>query len=101
MTHGYAELYAKHLSRFLQAGSDLTIVEIGILQRTGLSVWCDLFPEARVIWLDIDLSNYQGNLSELKQRGAFQHNQPEVFEFDQFLDTRSTWAGSCRAGELM
>jgi len=86
LTHGYAAMYYKYLKRFLDAGEELTLVEIGILKGTGLAIWCDLFEQARIIGLDIDLGNYYGNLGDLKKRGAFRRNQPAVFEFDQFQD---------------
>lgn len=86
LTHGYAAQYAKHLARYLDSGKELTLVEIGILKGTGLAIWCDLLEHARVIGLDIDLGNFRANLEALKQQGAFQRNQPELFEFDQFQD---------------
>jgi hypothetical protein len=56
--HQYAEHYAKELTRLLgrKPDGDLVIAEVGILKGTGLAVWCDLFPKAIVLGLDIDLS---------------------------------------------
>jgi hypothetical protein len=89
--HGYAGIYAKYLAPFL-GRKRLTIAEIGILNGTGLAIWCDLFPDARVIGFDIDLSHFAGNRAALVRRGALQRNQPEVYEFDQFVDNRELLA---------
>lgn len=59
------------------------IVELGILRGVGLATWCELYPDARVIGLDIDLGMFRGNLPDLKARGAFTRNEPEVHEFDE------------------
>lgn len=83
--HGYAESYARHLSHFLSSEKRLTIIEVGILTGVGLAVWCDLFPDARVIGLDIDLGHVEKNMENLKALGAFSYNKPELFEFDQFV----------------
>jgi len=83
--HNYGRCYADFLRPFVKAAASkrLTLVEVGILKGTGLSIWCDLFPTARVIGLDIDLTNFQANRKCLEQMGAFQKNAPEVHSFDQ------------------
>ena len=88
LTHGYAATYAKHLAPYLDRTDPLTVVEVGILRGSGLALWCDLFPNSRVIGLDIDLRNYLANVAELRRRGAFRFSQPEVYAFDQFRDNR-------------
>ena len=70
--HGYADIYAKHLIRFI--GQSPVIVEIGVLKGTGLKMWRRLFPQSRIIGLDIDLSNCA--LSD--------NDNIELYEFDQF-----------------
>jgi hypothetical protein len=81
--HRYAKYYAKYLKPFI--GSDsLTVIEVGILQGTGLAIWCELFPKASVIGFDIDLSYYRENLEKIERLGAFKNNRPIVHEFDQF-----------------
>ncbi len=87
--HGYAEVYSRYLGRHRESRGRLTLVEIGILRGTGLAMWCDLFEDARIIGLDIDLSYYQTNVENLKRRGAFHKNEPEVYEFDQFQENES------------
>ena len=85
--HGYAPIYAEHLAPFVARRLDkLTIVEAGILRGSGLAVWAELFPNADVIGLDIDLSHTKENLPNLKALGAFSKREPELHVFDQFLD---------------
>ncbi len=83
--HGYGTTYARYLAPFLD-GSEVTLAEFGILKGTGLAIWCDLFPEVRVIGFDIDLGHFDNNRAVLEQRGAFQRNKPEVHEYDQLVD---------------
>lgn len=81
--HGYACKYAEYLLQFLGA-DNMTLVEVGILKGTGLAMWCDLFPAAKILGLDIDLGHIQGNMTNLKDMGAFSQNSPNLFEFDQY-----------------
>lgn len=82
--HGYGETYAEFLKPFLaQRKERITLVEVGILNGSGLAIWCDLFPNARVIGLDLDLRNFNKNRAFLESQGAFESNKPELFEFDQ------------------
>ena len=84
--HGYAAAYARYLRPFLKKRA-LTIVEFGILKGTGLAMWCDLFPNARVIGFDIDLSHFRQNQASLEALGAFRQNTPEIWEYDQFIES--------------
>lgn len=84
--HGFAKVYASHLRQFLNKDK-VIVAEFGVLKGTGLALWCDLFPNSRVIGLDIDLSHFSDNLAWLVQRGAFKKNEPEVHEYDQLLDS--------------
>ncbi len=91
--HAYAAAYARHLERFLpQRGKRIAIAEIGILKGTGLALWSELFPSARVIGLDIDPSNFRDNEAYLRSKGAFATGTIEAHEFDQFLDNREQLA---------
>jgi hypothetical protein len=83
--HGYAPLYATYLASFMKR-KELTLAEFGILKGTGLAIWCDLFPDARVIGLDIDLGHFENNRRALVQRGAFAGNRPELYEYDHLVD---------------
>jgi len=88
--HGYAKHYSKWLQELLKSRTRImVIVEIGILKGTGLGIWSVLFPNARIIGLDIDVNHAKENLSNLKDRGAFVNSDPELYEFDQFLDNKS------------
>ena len=84
-THGYAKWYSKHLQSFIENRFEpYTIIEIGILKGTGLALWSTLFPNARIIGLDIDLSHFLSNMHYLKKKGAFKDREPELYEYDQF-----------------
>lgn len=76
---GYAEVYAAHLHA--RSGERLVIVELGVLKGVGLAVWCDIFPHARVIGLDVDLGNL--NMADLRAKGAFAANSPAPHVFDE------------------
>lgn len=84
--HGYAQHYAQYLAPYLQKDRRLTVCEIGILKGSGLAIWCDMFRDARVLGLDIDLGHTISNMENLNKLGAFKHNQPELHEFDQLQD---------------
>ena len=83
--HGYGEIYEKFLKKYLKLPSaeKLVIIEIGILNGSGLAIWCDLFPNAKVIGLDIDLANFEANRPFLDKVGAFALNKPEIYLFNQ------------------
>ena len=63
---------------------------------TSLAVWCDLFPMARVVGLDISIEermDYEG----LIERGAFARNMPKLLEWDAYdgqADEVATLAGA-------
>jgi len=85
--HGYAEDYARYLKPF-DFDKRLVIAEFGILRGTGLAIWCDLFPNARVLGFDIDTSHFEDNRKNLLDRGAFSSNSPEIYTYDQFVPSR-------------
>ena len=86
LDHGYASSYSSYLHSYIQQfGARTTICEFGILKGTGLAVWCDLFPNARCIGFDIDISNFERNMENLVNLGAFSANSPEIYEYDQFV----------------
>ncbi len=88
--HKYAKNYSLFLSKFIKNRSrPYVIVECGILKGTGLAMWSTLFPNAQIIGLDIDLSHTKNNLEFLKSQGAFENNNLELYEFDQFADNAS------------
>ena len=84
--HGYASHYSTFLDAYVKnRDKRIVICEVGLLEGTGLAIWCDLFPNARCIGLDVDLSNVKGNMDRLRRLGAFSKNSPELFEYDQFV----------------
>ncbi len=84
--HGYAKHYAEFLRPYVQDRDQrFVICEFGILKGTGLAIWCDLFPNARCIGLDVDLSSIKKNMDNLLRLGAFSNNSPELYEYDQFV----------------
>lgn len=86
--HGYAGAYAATLAPFVsRRETEMTIIEVGILRGTGLALWSVLFPNARIIGLDIDVSHTADNLAFLKARGAFSRGFPELHRFDQLTGT--------------
>lgn len=91
--HGYAPKYSEYLRDFLGDSGALTLAEFGILKGSGLAIWCELFPEARVLGFDIDLNHTQANMPHLRKCGAFLRNQPELHEYDQFIDNTEFLSG--------
>ena len=84
--HNYAPVYATYLVPFV-GRQNLVICEVGILTGIGLAIWCDVFPYATVIGLDIDLQHFNDNRPALLEKGAFSRNRPEVHTFDQYSAT--------------
>jgi hypothetical protein len=100
--HNYGRCYAQFLKPFIAVpcAPPLILVEVGIFRGSGLAIWCDLFPNARVIGLDIDLSNFEGRRKRLEAMGAFRNNAPELFAFDQLNEAgaRSVLQHALRGG---
>lgn len=86
--HNYGDLYAQYLRPFLENAASVTLVEVGVLQGTGLAIWSDLFSDGRVIGLDVDLTHFESNSSRLLNLGAFKAPNYEVHLFDGFVDNR-------------
>lgn len=80
--HGYARAYASLLGPRVQ--SIETVVELGVFQGSSLAVWCDLFPHATVVGLDVQLSRFAEYRPVLDGRGAFTTNAPKLVVFDAF-----------------
>jgi hypothetical protein len=90
--HGYAGVYEQYLRPFL-GKPGVVVAEVGILKGTGLAIWSELFPDGRIIGLDIDLGNIRANMDNLKSHGAFSSGNLELHEYDQFVDNREMLAG--------
>lgn len=80
--NNYAEVYARLLTDFVPQ----RIVELGVFQGASMAVWCELFPEADVIGLDLSFDRYHANVFALKERGAFKTNSPLLHEWDAYSD---------------
>lgn len=90
LCHDYAKIYSKYLEKFINKDKKekIVLVEVGILRGTGLAIWSELFPNSRIIGLDIDLGNIERNMKNLKKRGAFKNDNLELYTFDQFKDNK-------------
>ena len=85
LLNGYSDFYQSFLELFVvQRYEKFTVCEVGILRGTGLAIWCDLFPNSRIIGLDLELSYFEENYRNLRKLGAFSQNSPEIYQFDQF-----------------
>ena len=81
--HGYGTYYAEFLAPFVNGQQPSILVEVGILNGSGLAIWCDLFQSTRVVGLDIDLENFTKDYPRLVSAGAFSKCEPEAHWFDQ------------------
>lgn len=80
--NNYADVYARLLDNL----QPQRVVELGVFQGASLAVWCELFPEADVVGLDLSFDRYYANLYVLKDRGAFTKNSPLLHEWDAYSD---------------
>jgi len=94
--HQYATIYSACLP---DVSEEITLVELGILRGVGLAIWCELFPNARVIGLDVDLSHYKENEQNLRKLGAFRNHSPEVYEYDELAPTNAMRLRSILGGD--
>lgn len=103
--HGYAQTYADALTTKFGSAIPImgrhVIVELGVLLGTGLAMWCELFPESRVIGLDIDVEPYKVNRRKLERIGAFQSNVPEVYQFDELAPESGERFAEILGGDLV
>jgi hypothetical protein len=91
--HGYAAAYARALAPMIRRRHEfLVVIEVGILNGSGLAMWSVLFPTADIIGLDIQPENFANNLAALKTLGAFKSHDPEIYEFDQLTATADDFA---------
>jgi hypothetical protein len=78
--NGYADAYASLLSGL----EPKVIVELGVFQGVSMAMWCDLFPEADIIGLDLEFSRFHAHLPILTRLGAFTRNFPTLIKFDAY-----------------
>lgn len=86
LRHGYASHYARELRPFIKSSEPLVIAEFGILTGLGLALWCDCFPDARIMGFDIDLTHFDSHRTILEGLGAFRKNMAEIHLYDQFVE---------------
>ena len=80
--HNYAHVYAA----LLEGLNPQMVVELGVFRGTSLALWCELFPEAMVVGLDLDFDRFRENEQKLRDRGAFAVNFPLLHEWDAYGD---------------
>lgn len=88
--HSYSFDYARYLEPIRKSNKTLIILEIGILNGTGLAVWDEYFENKELFGFDFNLSNFENNLNYLVKLGAFNNRLPTLKSFDQFADNSST-----------
>ena len=77
----YGEVYKKILENLYDVKN---VLEIGILTGIGIAIWSDVFKNASINGVDIDLTNFLKNKSNLINKGAFKNDNIYVNEFDQY-----------------
>ena len=86
--HDYSNIYANYLKKF--KSKKINLLEVGILKGTGLAIWSEYFENVNIFAFDWDLGNFNGNLKNLKNLGAFKKSEPKLFEYNQLIDN-SKW----------
>lgn len=80
--HNYNKVYSQFLSK-IDPKKKLNIVEIGILNGSGIAIFSEIFKNAQIFGLDIDLSHFKKNYKKLVTLGAFK-KKPIILKYDQF-----------------
>jgi cephalosporin hydroxylase len=80
--NGYADLYARVLADL----DPRLVVELGVFQGVSLAIWCDLFPKANVVGLDLDFRRFHAHEQLLIGQGAFDRFRPSLITFDAYSD---------------
>lgn len=80
--NGYASFYADVLNGL----SPKRIVELGVFQGASLALWCELFPDADVIGLDLDFVRFGDNVPFLLDAGAFLGSTPRLVVWDAYSE---------------
>ena len=88
--HCYSDVYARYLEPIRKSNRKLIILEIGILNGTGLAIWDEYFVNKKIYGFDYDLRNFEQNKSKLLELGAFLKKLPTLKFYDQFADNSKT-----------
>lgn len=91
---GYAALYSRYIPNNAQV-----VAELGVLRGTGLAIWADVFPTARIIGLDNDLIHFKKYKSSLRVFGAFKRTDAEVYLYEKFAEDASERLGEILDGD--
>ena len=81
-TNQYGKLYNKYLTPYVN--TNCVYVEIGILSGTGLAVIDKYLVNPQIYGFDIYTKNFYDNLNNLKDKGAFENQDPNIYEFDSY-----------------
>ena len=88
--HNYSDKYSQYLEPLRHSKKTIHLLEVGILNGTGLAVWDEYFDSKKIYGFDYDLGNFEQNKSKLLELGAFKKELPTLKFFDQFADNSRT-----------
>lgn len=83
--HSYGRVYEKHLKEF-EGRNNLTILEIGIGNGSFLQVLHEIFPNATIYGVDIDLSYYRYDKS---------NSRIHLFQMDGTQESTADYLNQC------
>ena len=98
--HNYASLYEKYLNYF-NNNDTLNFLEIGILTGIGLASWSDLYKNSNIFGFDIEPQNFYNNQKNLYSLGAFKHNQPKIYYYDQLDNNQQDYLNNIFKGHKL
>jgi hypothetical protein len=84
--HDYSDIYSRYLFQLKKSGNTINILEVGILNGTGLAIWSEYFESKVIYGFDYDLGNYKKNQENLLQLGAFKDGLPITGFYDQLRE---------------
>ena len=88
--HDYSSKYSEYLHPLKDSTNSINLLEIGILNGTGLAIWDTYFSNKQLFGFDYDLGNFENNKMNLISLGAFKNELPKLRFFDQFADNSKT-----------
>lgn len=88
--NNYSSVYSKYLENLRRSEKTIHILEVGILQGTGLAIWDVYFENKKIYGFDYDLGNFERNINSLLELGAFSEELPTLKFYDQFANNSKT-----------